>query len=92
MRFDNAVRNSPRDVSTRRLTQPPYNLNSRHFAQVTNLETGLRGAFPSSSSPMEAGFGEIDIVLDAAEDFVIDRLVVAQGDNGFAFCVQGFAG
>ena len=41
---------------------------------------------------MEAGFGEIDIVLDAAENFVVDRLVVAQGDDGLAFCVQGFAG
>ena len=45
-----------------------------------------------SFSPLEAGFGEVDIVLDAAEDFVVDRLVVAQGDDGVAFCFQGFAG
>src|SRR4029077_9133611 len=49
-------------------------------------------AFPSSSSSLKAGFGEIDIMLDAAEDFVVDRLVVPQGDDGVAFCVQGFAG
>ena len=41
---------------------------------------------------MEAGFGEVDITLDAAEHFVVDRLVVPQGDDGVAFCVQGFPG
>jgi hypothetical protein len=47
---------------------------------------------PSSSSPLEAGFGEVDIALDVAENFVVNRLVIAQGDDGFAFRVQGFAG
>ena len=51
-----------------------------------------RRNLPSSSSPVKAGFGEVDIVLDAAEDFVVDRLFVAQGDDGLAFRIQGFAG
>jgi hypothetical protein len=49
-------------------------------------------AFLPSPSPVKAGFGEVDIVLDAAEDFVVDRLVVAQGDDSFTFCIQGFPG
>ena len=44
-----------------------------------------------SSSPVKAGFGEVDIVLDATQDFVVDRLVVAQGDDGLAFRFQCFA-
>ncbi len=36
-------------------------------------------------APLEAGFGEINITLDAAQDFVVDRLFVAQGDDGVAF-------
>jgi len=42
--------------------------------------------------PLEAGFGEVDVVLDAAEDFVVDGVFVAQADDGFAFGIQGFAG
>jgi hypothetical protein len=41
--------------------------------------------------PLETGFGEVDVVLDAAEDFVVDGVFVAQADDGFAFGVQGFA-
>ena len=37
---------------------------------------------------MEAGFGEVDIVLDAAENFVVDRLVVTQGYDGVTLCVR----
>jgi hypothetical protein len=44
------------------------------------------------SAPLEAGLGQIDVVLDAAQDFVVDGLFVAQGDDGVAFGIQGFAG
>ena len=44
------------------------------------------------SVPLEAGFGEVDVVLDAAEDFVVDGVFVAQGDDGFAFRFEGFTG
>jgi hypothetical protein len=42
--------------------------------------------------PLEAGFGEVDVVLDATEDFVVDGVLVAKADDGFAFGIQGFAG
>src|SRR5436190_1510582 len=32
----------------------------------------------TDSEPSQAGFGEIDIVLDAAEDFVVDDALIAQ--------------
>jgi hypothetical protein len=57
------------------------------------LQTKLRHLFGGSqhleakketflSVPLEAGFGEVDVVLDAAEDFVLDGVLVAQGDDG----------
>jgi hypothetical protein len=56
--------------------------------------TWERGHIDATSrcSPLEAGFGEVDVVLDAAENFVIDGVFVAQADDGFAFGLQGFAG
>jgi hypothetical protein len=48
--------------------------------------------FGSLSVPLEAGFGEVDVVLDAAEDFVVDGVFVTEGDNGVAFYFQGFTG
>jgi hypothetical protein len=40
--------------------------------------------------PLETGFGEVDVVLDAAQDFVVDGVFVAQADDGFAFGIQSF--
>src|SRR5205085_2197365 len=45
-----------------------------------------------SPSPLEAGFGQVDIMLDVAQDVVVDCLVVAQGDHCVAFCFQCFTG
>jgi len=44
------------------------------------------------STPLKPGFGEVDVVLDTAEDLVVDGLVVAQGDDSVAFGFQSFAG
>ena len=40
----------------------------------------------SRCSTLKAGFGQVYITLDAAQDFVVDGLFVAQGDDGVAFC------
>jgi hypothetical protein len=63
---------------------------------VPKCNLGTRGLpkmdATSRCSTLEAGFGEVDVVLDAAQDFVADGLFVAQGDDGVAFCFQGFPG
>jgi hypothetical protein len=41
---------------------------------------------------VKAGFGEIDVVLDVAEDFVADGAFVAETNDGFAFGFQSFTG
>ncbi len=44
----------------------------------------------SRCSPLKPGLGQINIALDAAQDFVVDGLLVAQGDDGVALRFQGF--
>jgi hypothetical protein len=43
-------------------------------------------------APLEAGFGQVDVALDSAQDFVVDCLFVAQGDDGVAFRLDALAG
>ena len=38
---------------------------------------------------LETGFGEIDIPLNAAEDFVTNGSSIAEADDDFAFELQG---
>jgi hypothetical protein len=58
------------------------------------MNLGTRRAIDATSrcSPLEAGFGEINITLDSAQDFVVDGFVVAQGDDGVAFRLDALAG
>ncbi len=46
----------------------------------------------SRGSAVETGFGEVDVVLDAAQDFVVNGVFVAQRDDGVAFGFEGFPG
>ena len=41
---------------------------------------------------VKAGFGEVDVVLDVAEDVVADGAFVAESDDGFAFGFESLAG
>jgi hypothetical protein len=45
----------------------------------------------SRCSPLETGFGQVDVALDSAQDFVVDGFVGAQGDDGVAFRLDAFA-
>ena len=37
---------------------------------------------------VQAGFSEIDVALDATEDFIADHALVAEVDDGPAFLVE----
>lgn len=84
-------------------TAPVPKCNPPRRAGLENEERSVLAEIPNTSqvtchtslalsSTLEAGFGEIDITLDAAEDFVVDGFFVAEGDDGLAFCFQGFTG
>jgi hypothetical protein len=44
------------------------------------------------STMLQARLGQVNVPLDAAEDFVADDTVVTQLDDGAAFDLQGFVG
>lgn len=77
----------------RESAHPPSPANSVKATAGQGLRRGRRAvATGTSSTPLKAGFREVDVVLDAAEDFVVDGVFVAQGDDGVAFGFQGFTG
>lgn len=41
----------------------------------------------ASRRPLESRFGEIDIALDPAKGLLVDGFLVAQSDDGIAFCL-----
>ena len=41
---------------------------------------------------LQTGFGEIDVSLDPAQDFIVDDVFVAKLQNHVAFQLEGFGG
>jgi hypothetical protein len=60
-------------------TLPRSTLNRQSFFSpfLNSQPSTLNPLFFSLSSTLEAGFGQVDVTLDSAQDFVVDRLVVS---------------
>src|SRR5438034_8588335 len=56
------------------------------------LGADLRALWTGGLWMTQAGFGQIDVALDAAQDLVIDNPLVAKLKNGFAFDLESFVG
>ena len=53
-------------------------------ARFQEVSFGNCSMCAASLPVLEAGFGEIDVALDAAEDFIADDVFIAQVDDGLA--------